>query len=90
MSSPGMALTDVSSSEDNCLFYDQDESGYAREDCFEAEDDCFVPDCELEKVTILLRESEAVVLDTTLQDLSIKCQKQRKKMQGKTSTIKRT
>ena len=83
-----ISITDVSLSEDNCLFYDKDESGYVREDCFETEDDCFVPYCELEKVRILLREREAIVLDTTLQDLSRKCQKQREKCREKQARSK--
>ena len=65
-------ITDLSSSEESCHFYEKDKSGYVREDYFDTEDDDFVPEIELEKVRILLREREAIVLDTTIQDLSKK------------------
>ena len=70
-----ISITDVSSSEDNCHFYDKDESGYVREDCFDTKDDYFVPKFELEKARILLQEHQTIVLDTTIQDLSRKRQK---------------
>ena len=81
-------ITDVSLSEDNYLFYDKDESGYAREEWFEMKDDYFVPKCDLEKVRILLRERKAIVLDTTIQALTRKHQKQRKKCREKQAQSK--
>ena len=42
-----ISITDVSSSEDNGHFYDKDESGYVREDCFDTKDDYFVLESEL-------------------------------------------
>ena len=81
-------VTDLSSSEESCHFYEKDESGYVREDCFDTEDDDFVPETKLEKVRILLRECEAIVLDTTLQDLNRKQQKQREKCKEKQARSK--
>ena len=74
-----ISVTDLSSSEESSHFYEQDESGYVREDCFDTKDDDIVPETELEKVRILLREREAIVLDTTVRDLNRKRQKQREK-----------
>ena len=34
-----ISVTDLSSSEESCHFYEQDESGYVREECFDTEDD---------------------------------------------------
>ena len=84
-----ISVIDLSSSEESCHFYEKDKSGYVREDCFDMEDDDFVLEIELEKVRILLREREAIVLDTTVQDLNRKLKKQREKRKGKTSTVKR-
>ena len=65
----------MSSSEESCHSYEKDKSGYVREDCLDTKDDDFVPETELEKMRILLWECEAIVLDTTVQDLSRKRQK---------------
>ena len=48
----------MSSSEESCYLYEQDESGYVKEECFDTEDDDIVPEIELEKVRFLLREHE--------------------------------
>ena len=54
----------------------------------DTEDDDFVPETKLEKVRILLREREAIVLDTTVQDFNRKQQKQTKKRKEKQARSK--
>ena len=83
-----ISVTDLSLSEESCPSYEKDESGYVREDCLDTKDDEFLPKTELEKVRILVWECEAIVLDTTIQDLGRKFQKQREKRKEKQARSK--
>ena len=76
-------VTDLSSSEESCHFYEKMNLAMSERIILIWKMMTLSQRPDLEKVRILLREREAIVLDTTVRDLNRKRQKQREKEKEK-------
>ena len=83
-----VSLVDVSTSDSEYDYLGIDSAGYINESGDSCENDEIVPEEELEKVQILLRGRESILLDETLQELSAKRKEQRYKRKKKQARSK--
>ena len=85
-----ISVTDLSSEEDSSHSLTSDESGYEVDEFLLSEDDNeIVPESELEKVKLLLRQREAVELDFTPKTLKNLQKEATRRAQKETGQIKR-